>query len=324
MGNVAFFIGAPLVLLFSLYQWGGSPALLTALVGIAGVAAYRGHRKSQQEAERERRRAEQERAAQEQAEVAAQRAQAERQRQLRESMQLSRETAVNAYVRMPEQLLLAEQHLDGAEAEFERRAFSPFWEQVEAALRCLGQVYSLVQMTIVQARSFRENEQLLGGYGEHFPVVESDTEAVRAAADATHARLGEIVRKSQTDFQFSTIYEQRKTNSILIQGFRTLGDAINGLSTQLSSSFEMLSTRLGDLERRQQRRHEEALVATRDLGTSLKNLERSNSEGAAAAARQREGIAGEQASLAMRQLAMLDNIQRGRRPSQIESGPRGF
>ena len=61
---------------------------------------------------------------------------------------------------------------------------------------------------------------------------------------STSARLTAIVRESQKDFQFATIYEQRKTNKILIAGFNTLESAIYGLGDAIAFSLNELSNNL--------------------------------------------------------------------------------
>ena len=51
------------------------------------------------------------------------------------------------------------------------------------------------------------------------------------------------MRKAQGNFHFASIYEQRKTNKILIGGFTTLEQAINQVgSAQISSSIDGLSS----------------------------------------------------------------------------------
>jgi hypothetical protein len=54
--------------------------------------------------------------------------------------------------------------------------------------------------------------------------------------------LRSIVRVAQKNFQFATIYEQRKTNQLLIGGFSTLAQAINDLGSRLESSLDELTS----------------------------------------------------------------------------------
>lgn len=229
---------------------------------------------------------------------------------------------------MPSALVKAEQNLDEAELEFERRAFSPFWEYVESALVHLGTVYESIDGITYDASEFTRFGSILeDGHGEQsgpFPVANVDTQQIREVADNTRVRLDSIVRLSQTDFQFSTIYEQRKTNAILMRGFQTLGQAITGLHAQLISSFDSLSTQLEGMERGFENRHARSLDAMHDLQSSISLVAESAERNAVSAYAQREAIAVDQAKLAEQQLAMLDNIQRHRRPLRQERGPRLF
>jgi hypothetical protein len=46
-----------------------------------------------------------------------------------------------------------------------------------------------------------------------------------------------IVRKTQSNFQFATIYEQRKTNQILVAGFTNLAQALEYMTQRISGSI---------------------------------------------------------------------------------------
>lgn len=60
----------------------------------------------------------------------------------------------------------------------------------------------------------------------------------------TAKRLATTVRMAQRNFEFSTIYEQRKTNKLLYEGFRNLGDAIYSLGDRITDSLNDLSRNL--------------------------------------------------------------------------------
>ena len=84
----------------------------------------------------------------------------------------------------------------------------------------------------------------------------------------------------------------------MIEGFSTLGEALDGLGDRLSASIDILSERVRQLEGGQGARHE-------SLAASLQEI-------AASEASQRDKIAADQARSADKQLAMLENIQRQR------------
>jgi len=265
-----------------------------------------------------------ERIAAEKASADAKAAHRQRQIQLADLATSDRERGAMAFVRMPEELLAAEAHIDRAEEEFEERAFSPFWEQVESALQSLSKVETLANQISYAAEQHDEHVRDLDTKQVVFPVSTKDIEVIRNTARSTRERLAQVIRRSTKDFEFSTIYEQRKTNSILIHGFRTLGEAVSGLGDKLASSIDALGDRIADLEMGMQSRHDEAQEMGKRLIGATESMRASNEAAATAAAEQRERIAGAQSIVANRQLAMLDNLQRKRRPTMTEKGPRSF
>jgi hypothetical protein len=52
------------------------------------------------------------------------------------------------------------------------------------------------------------------------------------------------VRAAQRDFEFATIFEQRKTNRLLVAGFSTLGQAMGELASRFEASLSELATSL--------------------------------------------------------------------------------
>lgn len=57
----------------------------------------------------------------------------------------------------------------------------------------------------------------------------------------TAERMKAIVRKAQRSFQFATIYEQRKTNQILIAGFTNLAEALDQMAYRITDSIDNLT-----------------------------------------------------------------------------------
>lgn len=112
-----------------------------------------------------------------------------------------------------------------------------------------------------------------------------------------------IVRVAQGDFQFSTIYEQRRTNQILVSGFKSLGQAIDGMRhqigmavEQLHSSVESLATALDDRLQDVHSRIGDLIETGAEQHEDYIEHERQHAERDEAA------------------LGMLDNIQRKRLP----------
>lgn len=310
MEEVGFFLLVFCGVIYAIYHFTGWFGFIAIAAAFIGYRLYRADQANRARLEKER--------AQEEARLAREAAEKERKRKEAEAEQKRlglelvkcRCSAAIAYAEIPGRLLKVEASLDEAEAAFEEGAFSPYWEAIERALCGLGDIDQTARQIISLADEHRRTAVSFKGTVDAFPIAATDGERIEQLAGETRARLAVVVRRSQTNFQFSTIYEQRKTNQILIQGFTTLADAIYGLGDQLVASLSSMSAQIRRLEEGHERRHHETLDAFDSLAASLVAATEEASE---IAAKQRAGIAGEQAEAAERQLAMLDNIQRKRR-----------
>lgn len=139
----------------------------------------------------------------------------------------------------------------------------------------------------------------------------------KGAADATDAiaiadRLQKIVRNGQKNFQFAVIYEQRKTNQILVSGFKGLGQALSEIAYRIDESATALSVAIADLSFTVSDASTQAIAAGRENARAIiesaqviRKQTKAEAEIEAEARREHE----------QRELEMLDNIQRGKKPS---------
>jgi len=144
---------------------------------------------------------------------------------------------------LPEYLSDASRYLRIAEQEYNENAFSPFWDQVEKATRSLSEFYDDIKKLCQNGKEYTSK---LYGKIHNFPVFIYDLEAEKINPAPVVSELNRIVRKGQTNFQFATIFEQKRTQKILIMGFRNLGDAINNLSYSMESAMSELTSSLSD------------------------------------------------------------------------------
>jgi methyl-accepting chemotaxis protein len=110
-----------------------------------------------------------------------------------------------------------------------------------------------------------------------------------------------IVRKAQRDFQFATIYEQRKTNQILVAGFTNLAQALKDMTWQLTASIDDLA------------RSVDGMAST--LDESLRAIHSRLGDVADTASRHADQASEAASQASMREqkvLQMLDNIQHRR------------
>jgi len=146
---------------------------------------------------------------------------------------------------LPGHLIAAEEFLDEAEARFREGAFAPFWDSIEQAVQALGSFDARVQSIKSRLTTYDTLVRQYEGQPPQFPV-DRDCVSNLAVSAGTAERLRNIVYQAQRDFQFATIFEQRKANQILVAGFPTLANALALMSSQLQSSIGQLATSVGE------------------------------------------------------------------------------
>jgi len=219
----------------------------------------------------------------------------EEQEGYRKQMVILCEGAIALFESMPKHLDSAEKWLDHAEVDFAESAFAPFWDSVENAANWLARFDEGVRQIKDESSHYTE---LIGKYEDtplQFPLAPRSVEKLSVGM-ATAERMKVIVRTAERDFQFAMIYEQRKTNQILVAGFNTLAEALEQMTSQITASLDDLAD---------------------SVNTSLRAIDSQLGE-IAATSRQHHAEMMEQVSdIAERErcaVEMLDNIQRGRRP----------
>jgi uncharacterized protein YfcZ (UPF0381/DUF406 family) len=162
------------------------------------------------------------------------------QRRDRERLLALNEESLRLLESMPGCVESAEYHLDQAEIDFMEGAFAPFWNSVERALVSLAGFEESVQR--LESNSC-EYVDLVARCKVPVPsfAVSAVSPARMRLATATSHRLHGIVRRAQRDFQFSMIYEHRKTNQILVAGFRNLAQAVEEMASRISESIDSLT-----------------------------------------------------------------------------------
>lgn len=150
------------------------------------------------------------------------------------------EQSIGLFESIPKHLESAEEYLDQAEFDFSDGAFAPFWDSIEKAVKTLGHFDEGVQQ--IKGNSTRYTN-LISKYEDtppHFPLARKSVEKLRVGT-ATAERMKAIVRTAQRNFQFATIYEQRKTNQILVAGFNNLAHALDRMTWQITTSINDLA-----------------------------------------------------------------------------------
>jgi hypothetical protein len=140
---------------------------------------------------------------------------------------------------MPQLLLRAWSNLQVAKQEFSERAFSPFWVAIEGASEALERYSSAISNVEYHSRMYLEARR---GYRASPPTYE--VAATYNDPSYIVSSMSEIVRKAQKDFEFSSIYEQRQTNTILRAGFASIVGAVGSLGDRFSRSIDDMGGRV--------------------------------------------------------------------------------
>jgi hypothetical protein len=130
--------------------------------------------------------------------------------------------------------------LEQADHEYRENAYAPFWSAIEAAAIALATYEGYIEDVGRNADEYAKCTAMIRADLPAFDLGERELPSVAAPLE----RMRYLVRAAQTDFPFATIYEQRKTNQLLVAGFQTLEQAIWQLGDRFDSSLETFSRSL--------------------------------------------------------------------------------
>ncbi len=227
----------------------------------------------------------------------------EEQQGYRQRMIVLGEQSIGLFESMPKHLSSAEKYLDQAEVDFTDGVFAPFWDSIENAAKTLGRFDEGVHHIKDSSSRYTEMIMKYEDTPPQFPLTRQSV-AKLGVGTATAERMKAIVRTAQRNFQFATIYEQRKTNQILIAGFTNLAQALDQMTRQITASIAALASSVD--------------VTTSTLNESMHALHSRMGDIAERTSQHHDKLmeeASEGATRERKALEMLDNIQRGRRPS---------
>lgn len=216
---------------------------------------------------------------------------------------------------MPTHLIDTEAQLDQAEQDFKDGVFAPFWDSIELATKWLGRFDSNVGEISNNSKRYTELVANYKSTPPRFPIVVESVQGL-AASTVTADRMKAIVRKAQANPTFAMIYEQRRTNQLLISGFTNLAQALDGMGRRIAASIEGLQEQISDM----------SVILHSSLTSIGQQLQESNE----AAHNLNETLEGmhttiqndnsEQTERHDKALEMLDNIQRRRMPTGFYAG----
>jgi hypothetical protein len=134
---------------------------------------------------------------------------------------------------LPELLWQASNSLEMARQEYSSNAFSPYWDFIEHAAGHLATYNKNIQTIRSHAVNYYATLQ---GKAHNFPSFLPDQEPFPDPTPLIE-NLNKTSRLGLTNYQFANIWEQRRTQKTIVEGFRTLGDAISNMADSLCCSI---------------------------------------------------------------------------------------
>lgn len=167
--------------------------------------------------------------------------------------------------------------LDLCDQEFRRGAFSPFWSSVESTTERLGEISeSLNHFHMLADLHVQMKQDLVDNYKAHvnvFPVRLRDLQIAEQAQQLSQ-RMDSLVGKAQTNFQFASIYEQRRTNALLIAGFSNLGQAIYGMTSMITDKLAGVVTAIDAASATSEAQGKSAIAQSEEAIAMLNNIQK--------------------------------------------------
>ena len=219
------------------------------------------------------------------------------------------EESISFFEGLPKYLESAEKYLDQAEVNFSYGAFAPFWDSIEKATKMLGHFDENIQRIKSNSSIYTT---LIGKYEDtppQFPLTRQSVTKLDVGTE-TAKRMNVIVWTAQRNFQFATIYEQRKTNQILVAGFANLAVALSQMTGKITKSIDDLA---GSIDVMTWTLDESLSAIHSQVGNVVDIVEKASQQ----TSQQHDELMEKTSEGAKREekvLKMLDNIQRGRRP----------
>ncbi len=212
------------------------------------------------------------------------------------TLDANRAASLAEFEALPGYLETAESLIARAEAEFNDGAFAPFWDAIELAARKIGRFDEGMRTITSNSIGYADTSRAYESPSPQFPIALISVRGM-AAANVTTDRMKSLVRTAQRNFQFAMIYEQRKTNQLLMAGFTNLAQALDGMSHRIALSIDELSGQMAVMSSVMQESalelREQLQAASQEAGQSALDLKKRHD----------------------RALEMLDNIQRRRVPT---------
>lgn len=133
---------------------------------------------------------------------------------------------------------MAALHAANAAAELADESVGQFWDEIEGALRQLANYRNCLDVASYNSSEFRSRRLALPPSKQPAELESRHVPSAETVIDQVHR----LVRQARRNPSWEQIYQQRRTNDILVQGFQNLGSALDGIETAISTGLQGLAT----------------------------------------------------------------------------------
>lgn len=136
-------------------------------------------------------------------------------------------------------ILKMEFHLQAAEKLFSERAFGPFWDEIGDAAGCVAEYSDAISSLSTRDWRWDGKTKLV-----FIMTKTSWTPAELPNISTALGQMQKIIRIGQRDFEFASIYEQRRTQAILIEGFQNLQEVVQKTGVRVIDALKSLENNI--------------------------------------------------------------------------------
>lgn len=148
--------------------------------------------------------------------------------------------ANNQIVNIPKYLDAAEMAISQAVEKLKRRSFYPFWDCIAEAVENIQEyknsIDQLNECRADYARNLVEYNSLSTSKDFHiirsFPANQQSLPVLRMGSE-TASRIDQLYDVAHSDFEFSNIYANWRTNKTLVAGFQNLSSGLHSIREEL-------------------------------------------------------------------------------------------
>lgn len=139
--------------------------------------------------------------------------------------------------------------LNDARESFTDNLYAPFWDNIEKAMSsidryydCIDELRKLVEDYTKCTSEYKPKEGEVVSFPINLKIVSSFDKITEL-----ERKMQNMIRPAQSNIDFASIYEMRRTSQILVAGFQNLSSAIYGLGDTLSEQLSSLNSEIFSL-----------------------------------------------------------------------------